>query len=109
MQKKKSELTLEEAVLLSMRTTRGGENRNVRRFPCGDELDRKIIKISLPAILNFAINPLVGAIDLFWVGRMGNALAIAGQAAANQIYNSFSLLLNFLPAGERKLTCINIL
>ena len=54
-------------------------------WPCLDELDRKLIKIALPVIANFAINPLIGAVDLFWINRMGNALAVAGQAAANQV------------------------
>ena len=71
-----------------------------KKWPCGDELDRKLIKIALPCIANFAINPLVGAVDLFWINRMGNTLAVAGQAAANQIFSSAFWLTSFLPAGE---------
>lgn len=67
-------------------------------LPRFDSLDRKILLISLPAILNFAINPLVGAIDLFWVGRMSSALALAGQAAANQVYSSAFWMISFLPS-----------
>lgn len=48
--------------------------------------------------MNFAINPLIGAIDLFWVGRMNNALAVAGQAAANQVFNSAFWLVSVLPS-----------
>lgn len=66
-------------------------------WPCFDELDRKIIKLAIPSIANFAINPLVGAVDLFWVGRMGNALALAGMSAANQVFNSAFWLFSFLP------------
>ena len=54
-------------------------------WPCFDEQDSKLIKIAVPVIANFAINPLIGAVDLFWINRMGNALAVAGQAAANQV------------------------
>lgn len=61
-------------------------------------MDRRLIKIALPVIANFAINPLIGAVDLFWVNRMGNALAVAGQAAANQVFNSVFWLTSFLPA-----------
>eukprot|EP00522_Entomoneis_paludosa_P012975 CAMPEP_0172447892 /NCGR_PEP_ID=MMETSP1065-20121228/7053_1 /TAXON_ID=265537 /ORGANISM="Amphiprora paludosa, Strain CCMP125" /LENGTH=544 /DNA_ID=CAMNT_0013199265 /DNA_START=230 /DNA_END=1861 /DNA_ORIENTATION=+ len=68
-----------------------------RMWPCFDELDRRLIKIALPVIANFAINPLVGAVDLFWVNRMGNALAVAGQAAANQVFNSAFWVTSFLP------------
>ena len=44
-------------------------------WPRMDDLDRRMMKIALPCIANFAINPLIGAVDLFWVNRMGNALA----------------------------------
>ena len=69
-------------------------------WPCFDELDSKLIKIALPVIANFAISPLIGAVDLFWINRMGNALAVAGQAAANQVFNSAFWLASFLPSGE---------
>ena len=67
-------------------------------WPNGDALDERLIKISLPVIGNFAISPLIGAVDLFWVNRMGNALAVAGQAAANQVFNSVFWLASFLPS-----------
>ncbi|KAK3258307.1 hypothetical protein CYMTET_32643 [Cymbomonas tetramitiformis] len=44
------------------------------------------------------ILPLVGAVDTFWVGRMENALALAGQAAANQIFSSAFWVIAFLPS-----------
>ncbi|GKY91730.1 hypothetical protein MPSEU_000144800 [Mayamaea pseudoterrestris] len=81
---------------------RGGERASnpssISRWPCGDALDRRLIKVSLPVIANFAINPLIGAVDLFWVNRMGIALAVAGQAAANQVFSSVFWLTSFLPA-----------
>ena len=67
-------------------------------WPCFDALDRRLIAIALPVIANFAIGPLIGAVDLFWVNRMGNALAVAGQAAANQVFNSVFWLTSFLPS-----------
>jgi MATE family multidrug resistance protein len=67
-------------------------------WPCGDDLDRRLIATSLPVICNFAIGPLIGATDLFWVNRMGNALAVAGQAAANQVFSSVFWLTSFLPS-----------
>jgi hypothetical protein len=78
----------------------GKEVSQVSPWPSNDALDRKLIAIALPCILNYAINPLVGAVDLFWVNRMGNALAVAGQAAANQVFNSAFWLASFLPSGE---------
>ena len=39
----------------------------------------------------------MGAVDTFWVGRMGNALALAGQGAANQVFNAFFFVVGFVP------------
>jgi hypothetical protein len=81
---------------------RGGgmPSSDVRIWPTFDALDQRLTKIALPCILNFAIAPLVGAVDLFWVNRMGNPLAVAGQAAANQVFSSAFWLASFLPSGE---------
>jgi len=67
-------------------------------WPQFDDLDKRMMKIALPCIANFAINPLIGAVDLFWVNRMGNALAVAGQAAANQVFSSAFWVVSFLPS-----------
>ena len=71
----------------------------ISSWPCMDKLDKYLIRISLPVIGNNAISPLIGAVDLFWVNRMGNALAVAGQAAANQVFNSVFWFTSFLPSG----------
>jgi len=75
-----------------------GSYENVGLWPCMDEMDRNLIKIGVPCIANFAINPLIGAVDLFWINRMANPLAVAGQAAANQVFNSAFWLFSFLPS-----------
>ncbi len=67
-------------------------------WPCMDKMDKELIEISLPVIGNYAIGPLIGAVDLFWVNRMGNALAVAGQAAANQVFSSAFWFVSFLPS-----------
>jgi len=67
-------------------------------WPSGDALDRRLFEIALPVVANFAIGPLIGAVDLFWVNQMGNALAVAGQAAANQVFGSVFWLTAFLPS-----------
>lgn len=84
--------------MLSTVPSQTTESAYQRIWPCGDALDVKLIKIALPCIANFAINPLVGAVDLFWINRMGNTLAVAGQAAANQIFSSAFWLTSFLPS-----------
>ena len=67
-------------------------------LPCGDALDKRILALAIPAVLNFAILPLVGAVDTWWVGRMKEALALAGQAASNQVFSSSFWFISFLPS-----------
>lgn len=66
-------------------------------YPCGDVLDRKILNLAIPAILNLMIIPLLGAVDMYFIGKMNNALAIAGSAAANQVFASTFWIFSFLP------------
>ena len=73
-------------------------NNPIKVLPCGDELDKRIISLAVPAVANFMILPLVGAVDTFWVGRMGNALSLAGQGAANQVFQSSFWIISFLPS-----------
>lgn len=83
---------------------KGGNKSHVKSndspglWPCFDALDKRLIAISIPMIINFSITPLVGANDLFWTNRMGNALAVAGQSAATQVFNSGFWLASFLPS-----------
>lgn len=63
-----------------------------------DDIDRLIVWSTLPLSAVFAIIPLSQALDLFWVNRLGDALAVAGQAAANQVFNSAFWLFSFLPS-----------
>jgi Na+-driven multidrug efflux pump len=62
------------------------------------EMDKQIFVTTLPLSAIFAIIPLASAMDLFWVNRLGNTLAVAGQAAANQVYSSAFWLFAFLPS-----------
>jgi hypothetical protein len=80
------------------------ESEEPGTWPCMDELDKTLIRISLPVIANFAIAPIVQAVDLIFLNRLGNALAVAGQAASNQVYGSVFWLTSFIPSSEYKLT-----
>lgn len=62
-----------------------------------DDLDRQILGTALPSMLNLAVVPVVNSVDTFWVGRLGSALALAGQAAANQAFFTLYFLVAFLP------------
>jgi Na+-driven multidrug efflux pump len=65
--------------------------------PWSDELDRRIIRVLLPCSLSFLVVPLTNAVDAAWIGRMGDALALAGQGAANQVFSTAFFLISFLP------------
>ena len=40
----------------------------------------------------------MGAVDTYWVGQMGDALALAGLSAANQVFSSAFWIISFLPS-----------
>lgn len=86
------------AALTAAANSIGGKDSATKTFPCGDALDKRILTLALPAILNFAILPLVGAVDTYWVGRMKEALALAGQSASNQVFSSTFWIISFLPS-----------
>jgi putative MATE family efflux protein len=62
-----------------------------------DELDLMILKTAIPNMINLGVVPIVNAVDTFWVGRLGLALALAGQSAANQACFTLFFLIAFLP------------
>ena len=70
---------------------------SLKKNQLGDETDKNIIKTALPSMLNMAVVPLVNSVDTFWVGRLGIALALAGQSAANQAFFTLYFLVSFLP------------
>lgn len=67
-------------------------------LPRGDELDKTIVKLALPAVANFVILPLVGTVDTFFVGRLGDERALAALGAANQVFSSVFFVVSFLPS-----------
>uniref|UniRef100_A0A7S3K4F4 Polysaccharide biosynthesis protein C-terminal domain-containing protein n=1 Tax=Aureoumbra lagunensis TaxID=44058 RepID=A0A7S3K4F4_9STRA len=72
-------------------------NRLRSTVPRGDALDKEIVKTAVPSMANLAVVPLVGAVDTFWVGRMSNAAAQAGQAAAGTSFFTAYFLVSFIP------------
>jgi putative MATE family efflux protein len=72
-------------------------SRARQALPKNDELDRTIIGTAFPNMVNMLVVPLVNSVDTYWVGRIGSALALAGQAAANNAFMTIFYILNFLP------------
>ena len=71
--------------------------RNAAWLPKGDALDKQIGRLYFPSLANLLVVPITGAVDTCWVGRMGDALALAGQGAANQLFTSIAFLASFVP------------
>ena len=61
------------------------------------DLDNTILMTAVPSMVNNAVVPLVNSVDTFWVGRMGLALSLAGQTAANGAFFYLYFLVSFLP------------
>ena len=67
------------------------------RLPARDDMrDRRIGGLLWPSVANLMVVPLTGAIDTFWVGRIGDALALAGLGAANQLFGALFFLMSFV-------------
>ncbi|KAJ8600658.1 hypothetical protein CTAYLR_010682 [Chrysophaeum taylorii] len=74
------------------------EARSRGVLPRFDALDATIVKLALPAVANFVILPLVGTVDTFFVGRLGDERALAALGAANQVFSSVFFVVSFLPS-----------
>lgn len=66
-------------------------------WPCWDALDKEIITFAFPILIQNLILPLTGWIDLVFIGKLGNTLAVSGQQAANQVLYTAGLL-NVIPS-----------
>ena len=66
-------------------------------FPCNDQLDKRILALSVPAVVNFLIQPLTASVDLFWISKLQQPLANAGAAAANQVFTTGFWFTSFIP------------
>lgn len=77
---------------------RASEAKAVGVLPRGDALDATIVKLALPAVANFIILPLVGTVDTFFVGQLGDERALAALGAANQVFSSVFFVVSFLPS-----------
>lgn len=62
-----------------------------------DDLDNLILKTCIPTVMNLMVVPFVNSVDTFWVGRLGLAMALAAQSAANQACFTLFFLIAFLP------------
>lgn len=67
-------------------------------------IDKKILHLALPSIVQNITVPLLGLVDLTIVGHFGSAQAIAAIAVGSMIFNVLYWLLGFLRMGTSGLT-----
>ena len=60
-------------------------------------LDGRIAAVAVPAIFSLVVFPLVGMVDTFFVGRMGDAISLAGMGARNAAYSAVFFVLAVVP------------
>ena len=62
-----------------------------------NELDRRILSMAIPSMLNLMVVPIVNAVDTYYVGQLADPFALAAQSAANQCFFSIYFMAAFLP------------
>jgi MATE family multidrug resistance protein len=67
-------------------------------------LDRNILSLALPSIIQNVTVPLLGLVDLTIVGHLGSAKAMGAIAVGSMIFNVIYWLLGFLRMGTSGLT-----
>ena len=62
------------------------------------QLDKDIFKLSQSSLCNYAMTPLIGAIDTYWISRLHNPSIIAGQGNADRLFNSIFSISSIAPS-----------
>ena len=75
----------------------GAAARLARALPRRDALDARVANVTVPQIASLAVFPLVGAVDTFWIGRMGDAPSLAGMGAANTAFSTLFFVVAVIP------------
>ena len=52
------------------------------------ELDKEIFSLSKSSFFNFAMTPIIGAVDTYWIARLNKGSMLAGQGNADRLFNS---------------------
>ena len=61
------------------------------------KIDKNIIQSLKPATLNYAMEPLSGLVDGYWVSKLNCIEKVGGQGISDQIFNSFFRLFDIFP------------
>lgn len=72
--------------------------------PAGPELQRRILALAVPAMLTNIATALIGLVDLWVVGQLGNAIWVAAVGMGSTAFWLTVSALNFLRTGTTGLT-----
>lgn len=69
----------------------------------GEDLDARILAIALPALGALAIDPLLGVVDTFWVGRIPDPAPLAALGVCTSVFSFSFFVFNFLATATAPL------
>lgn len=69
--------------------------RFYRKF---DYIDNDIFRLSKATLLNYIMTPFIGAVDTFWISKLGNPEIIAGEGSADRLFSSIYHISSFAPS-----------
>jgi len=62
------------------------------------QLDKDIFSLSKSSFLNYAMTPIIGAVDTYWISKLNHGSMLAGQGTGDRLFNSIFSMISFTPA-----------
>ena len=59
--------------------------------------NKEILNLTQGTVVNFIMNPLIGAVDTYWISKLNNDAILAGQGSSDRIFNSLFMIASFTP------------
>uniref|UniRef100_A0A6C0KZI0 Polysaccharide biosynthesis protein C-terminal domain-containing protein n=1 Tax=viral metagenome TaxID=1070528 RepID=A0A6C0KZI0_9ZZZZ len=59
--------------------------------------NKEIFDLTQGTVVNFIMNPLIGAVDTYWISKLNNDAILAGQGTSDRIFNSIFMIASFTP------------
>tara|TARA_B100000902_G_scaffold265513_1_gene251615 strand:- start:32629 stop:33960 length:1332 start_codon:yes stop_codon:yes gene_type:complete len=59
--------------------------------------NKEIFVLTQGTVVNFIMNPLIGAVDTYWISKLNNDAILAGQGTSDRIFNSIFMIASFTP------------
>ena len=73
--------------------------------------NKEILNLTQGTVVNFIMNPLIGAVDTYWISKLNDDAILAGQGSSDRIFNSLFIVSksSSTPAGQPSITPPNAL